>query len=322
MPLSLRRRALSGLIAALALPLAASLPAATASADDLELHIGLQKTGFFPYARQLGLIEKRLAPLGVKVTWSEFQAGPPLLEALNAGSVDIGYVGDAPPIFALAGRSKIVLAAYTPQKGTTGAILVPKDSPIKTVADLKGKKVAYVRGSSANAVLVGRLAEVGLKLSDIEPELLSPADAAAAFVSGRIDAWSIWDPFSAVAEVHNGARRLTDALPSASFVVASAGYAKAHPQVIAAVDDEFNKAALYARDHRDDYVKFTHEATGVADDALNLYIKREDAGDFAVLPLTPAVIDREQAIADTFTQGGLIPVKVDIRAAAWAPPTQ
>ncbi|MDR3514665.1 MAG: aliphatic sulfonate ABC transporter substrate-binding protein [Azospirillaceae bacterium] len=299
--------------------IAIAMMAPGASAADRTLHIGLQKTGLFPFARQLGTIEQRLAPLGVSVTWSEFPSGPPLLEALNAGSIDLGYVGDAPPIFALAGKSRIVLVAYTPQKGTTGTILVPRDSPIASLADLKGKKVAYVRGSSAHNVLLASLASAGLRISDVESALLSPADAAAAFVSGKVDAWSIWDPFAAVAELRDGARRLTDAPPSASFVVARADYAAAHPDVVAAADDEFNKAGAYARDHRPDYVHFTHEATGVTEDALSLAINRVDAGDFAVLPITDAVIAKEQAVADSFTDAGLIPVRIDIAAAAWRP---
>ena len=154
-------------------------------------------------------MEKRLKEVGVdNVKWVEFQFGPPLLEALGAGAVDIGVVGDTPPIFAQAAKANLVYVASTP--ASASAILVPKDSPIRSVADLKGKKVAIAKGSSSHNLTIQALAKNGLSFGDIEPVYLAPADAVAAFSTGSVDAWTIWDPYFAIAENKHNARILVD----------------------------------------------------------------------------------------------------------------
>ena len=169
-------------------------PQVFAQAVPKEVRLGWQKgSAILVLARKQQVIEQRLKTLGVdSVKWVEFQFGPPMLEALGAGAIDLGPVGDTPPIFAQAGGSNLVYAAATPS--AQHAVLVPKHSPIKTVADLKGKKVAFGKGSSAHNVTVKALAIAGLTTKDIEPTYLFPADATAAFNGGNIDAWTVWDP--------------------------------------------------------------------------------------------------------------------------------
>lgn len=160
------------------------------------VHMGYQSAG--DIVRLKGVIEKRLQPLGVSVEWAQFAAGPQLMEAMDVGKVDIGAVGETPPIFAqAAGTSLVYVASLKPSSGEGSGIIVPQDSPIRSVADLKGKKVVFQKGSASHYLLVKALAEVGLKYSDVKALSLPPADAQAAFSQGKLDAWVTWDPYLA-----------------------------------------------------------------------------------------------------------------------------
>ena len=170
-----------------------------------EVRIGYQKYGTLILLKASGELEKRLDPLGVKVTWSEFPAGPQLLEGLNVGGVDFGTTGETPPIFAQAANAKIKYIGYEPPAPRGEAIVVQSNSSIKKVADLKGKKVVLNKGSNVHYLLVRALENAGLKYSDVETVFLAPADARAAFERGSVDAWVIWDPFLAAAETSIGA---------------------------------------------------------------------------------------------------------------------
>eukprot|EP01041_Mallomonas_annulata_P014479 gene14479-30824_t len=202
-----RRQLLATAAAAAALTAGAG---AFAQSGQRVLRVGHQK-GWLSILKGRGTLEKRLAPLGVKVTWTEFNAGPVQLEALNVGSIDFGDVGEAPPIFAQAAGAPLVYAGATVPRPALEAVVVPKDSPIRSVADLKGKRVAYNKGSNGQYFLVKLLEKHGLQYSDVQPIFLPPADARAAFEKGAVDAWVIWDPFLAAVELQTGARVLADA---------------------------------------------------------------------------------------------------------------
>src|ERR1700727_1285812 len=190
--------------------LLASTPVGSAiSAEPLkELRIGYQKIGALLIVKAQKALEQQFEPQGVRVRWIEFAFGPPLLEALGAGAIDYGYTGDAPPIFAQAAREDLLYAAAIPARGYGQAIVVPAASLIQGVAGLEGKKVAVAKASSAQNLLVAALENVKLSWSAITPIYLAPPDAAAAFVRGAVDAWSIWDPFLAIAELKQKARAL------------------------------------------------------------------------------------------------------------------
>src|ERR1700681_1457869 len=212
--------------------------AAPAYAEDrpAEIRIGTQKGGFFPAVRQRHTVEDAFKPLGIEIKWIDFQFGPPLLEAINVGSVDFGYVGDSPPIFAQAGGAKIRYVAAVKSEGNTQGIIVPQDSPIKTLADLKGKRIAFGKGSSAHNLLVAALEKAGLGWSDITPAPLAPADATAAVVKGSGDAWSIWDPYLALAELKENARVIVfdkDVHKPNAFYIARAEFLENHPAAVA-----------------------------------------------------------------------------------------
>lgn len=149
------------------------------------LRIGYQKNGILAVAREQAAIEAALKPQGVTVRWVEFSFGPPLLEALNLGAIDFGQTGDTPPIFAQAAGANLVYAAAQPNGGSGSAILLPKGSSVATLADLKGKRVAFAKGSSAHNFTVAALEKAGLSYRDITPVLLAPADGAAALPAAR-----------------------------------------------------------------------------------------------------------------------------------------
>jgi len=209
--------------------LAISPAYAQAQDKPTEIRIGTQKGGFFPAVRQRHTVEDVFKPLGIEIKWVDFQFGPPLLEAINVGAVDFGFVGDSPPIFAQAGGARIRYVAAVKSDGNNQAIIVPKDSPIKAVADLKGKRVAFGKGSSAHNLLVAALEKAGLSYGDISPAPLAPADATAAFVKGSVDAWSIWDPYLALAELKENARVIAfdkDVHKPNAFYIAGTDFAR------------------------------------------------------------------------------------------------
>jgi len=283
--------------------------------------IGWQKNGILALVKRRNSLEKRLATLGVTVSWAEFPSGPPLLEALGSGALDFGATGDVPPIFAQSARADLVYVAAAPAPGSQSAILVHKDGPIRTIADLKGKTVAFVRGSSAHNVAVAALATAGLSLNDITPVSLGPADAGVAFASGKIDAWSIWEPYFAIAEKDPQARVLTTAdgiLDTYSFFLANGHYAKANGAVLREVVATLAQEADWSQGHLDETIKAISEITGVAEDITRVSVTRTHAR-FAVLPVNDDVVRVQQKTADTFFAAGLIPRKLDIRPLVWTP---
>ena len=162
-----------------------------------EIRIGYQKNGVLVIARQQATLEKHFTSRGIAVKWVEFSSGPPMLEAMNVGSIDYGAVGDSPPIFAQSAGAAIVYAAGQPVTNGQG-ILVQNNSPIRSIADLKGKRVGFTKGSSAHNIVVQTLEKAGLSYADITPVYLTPPDAGPAFANGSIDAWAIWDPYFAI----------------------------------------------------------------------------------------------------------------------------
>ncbi len=301
----------------LAALLCASLLLPGAQAQDAKtLRIGFQKYGTLTIVRALGDLDKRLAAQGITVKWTEFPAGPQLLEGLNVGSIDFGTVGEAPPVFAQAAGAALVYVGNEPPSPTSEAILVPKDSPIQRVADLKGKKVALNKGSNVHYLLVKQLERAGVTYGDVNVVYLTPADARAAFERGAVDAWVIWDPFQAAAEKQLGARVLADGtgvVQNYQFFLAARGYEKAHPEVIRTVLDEVRKGDLWARDHRADAVALLQPVLGLDKAVVELAAERLAYG---VQPITREVLQAQQQVADAFYALKLIPKPLNVFDAA------
>lgn len=290
-------------------------PAAQAQ-DAKTLRIGFQKYGTLTIVRALGDLDKRLAAQGITVKWTEFPAGPQLLEGLNVGSIDFGTVGEAPPVFAQAAGAALVYVGNEPPSPTSEAILVPKDSPIKRVADLKGKKVALNKGSNVHYLLVKQLERAGVPYADVNVAYLTPADARAAFERGSVDAWVIWDPFQAAAEKQLGARVLADGtgvVKNYQFFLAARPYQQAHPEVIQTVLEEIRKGDLWARDHRAEAVTLLQPVLGLDKAVVELAAERLAYG---VQPITREVLLEQQQVADAFHALKLIPKPLNVFDAA------
>lgn len=297
-----------------------ALPGPGAADQPQSLRFGYQKDGLPLIVKQQGLLAARLARAGISVSWVEFQSGPPMLEALNAGSIDVGWVGDTPPIIAQAAGASLVYVAAIPDPGRRSGILVHADSGIRTLADLKGKRVAFARGSSAHHVVVAALAAAGLAYGDIQAIDLQPADAAAAFRNGSVDAWAIWDPFFALGERFPNTRVLTTAehiAPSNRFLVASGDFATRYPTVVGAVVEEVAEASHWAVAHPQQLAQVFATTTGVELDVEKIVAARDA---YAVRYVDATALREQQGIADDFFRLGLIPRPVDVRAIVWTPP--
>ncbi|HYN58896.1 MAG TPA: sulfonate ABC transporter substrate-binding protein [Rubrivivax sp.] len=294
--------------------LAALVPAdAQVQTRPEQLRIGFQKSAsLLTLQKSQGTLEKRLAPLGVAVKWVEFPAGPQLLEGLNVGAVDVGFVGEAPPIFAQAAGAKFVYIGNDPAAPEAEAIVVAKDSPIQSVADLKGKKVALNKGSNVHYLLVKALEKAGLKYSDIQPTFLPPADARAAFERGAVDAWAIWDPFLAAVEKQSGARILVDGrglVNNYAYYLAERGYAEKYPQVVQALFEDTVAQGRWLKANLKQAASVIAPLQGLDPVVVELSLQRYQ---FGVVPLTPAVTAEQQKIADAFLALGLIPKPIRI----------
>ncbi|MGA2893267.1 MAG: aliphatic sulfonate ABC transporter substrate-binding protein [Xanthobacteraceae bacterium] len=282
-----------------------------------ELRIGYQKTSVLLVVKAQKVLEERFEPQGVTVRWVEFPFGPPLLEALNVGAIDYGYTGNAPPIFAQAAHANIQYVGVIPARGYGQAIVVPDASTLKTLADLRGKKIGVAKGSSAHDLLVAALESASISWQEITPVYLAPADAAAAFARGAIDAWSIWDPFYAIAELKLKARSLPidpKVAKQNSFFLANSDFIAQHADVVTAINAEVAKATQWAGDHRDETATLFSEASGVEIEAQKKSVARSE---FTFGPIDDKIIAEQQAVADRFRRLDLIPTAVAVRDIVW-----
>jgi sulfonate transport system substrate-binding protein len=314
--MSLQMTRIRNVLAALMLIIALAAPAALGQkASDNVIRIGYQKYGTLVLLKARGSLEKRLAPMHVEVNWTEFPAGPQLLEGLNVGSIDFGTVGEAPPIFAQAAGADLVYVGNEPPAPAGEAIVVPKDSSIKSVSELKGKKVALNKGSNVHYLLVKLLEKAGVKYGDIDPIFLTPADARAAFERGSVDAWAIWEPFLAAAQKQTGARILADGngvVSNHQFFLASRSYAQKRFDVVNVVLEEVATVDAWAKAHTSEAAAALQPQIGLDQPTLELALSR---GGYGVKPVDDAVLTEQQNIADAFYDLKLIPKRIHIRDA-------
>lgn len=310
-------------VAALSIGLAAAFAifagATDALAQDKVVRIGFQKYGKLVLLKSKGSLDEKLKPLGYKVAWTEFPSGPPLMEAINVGAIDFGNAGEAPPIFAQAAGAPLVYVAHEPPAPAGEAILVPKASPLQSVAELKGKKIALNKGSNVHYLLVKALEKAGVKYSEVEPVFLAPADARAAFERGAVDAWVIWDPFQAAAEVATQARTLADGegvVANHQFYLASRKFTENDAKAIDVVLKELAEVDAWAKGDIKAVAEQLSPSVGLPVPVLELALKRQSYG---IRPISEAVIAEQQRIADTFFELKLLPKKINISDATRKP---
>ncbi|QJT78724.1 sulfonate ABC transporter substrate-binding protein [Kosakonia sp. MUSA4] len=294
------------------------LSASTLAKAPETVNIGYQKANIFALLKYRGSLDASFKKQGIAVRWVEFPAGPQMLEGLNVGSIDLAATGDAPPAFAQAAKADLVYLAHSPANPKTEAIVVPENSAIRSVADLKGKRVGLNKGSDVNYLLVVALEKAGLSYKDITPVYLTPADARAAFQQGAIDAWVIWDPYLAEVETNAKARQVSNAeglVPHYTFYLASRKFAENYPDTAKQVVDELGTLSDWANGHQDDAAEILSTSTGLDKAIWQKTLARLPYG---AERMTPTVYNEQQALADTFTRVGLLPVKVDVRSATWS----
>jgi len=305
--------------------LAAGLPLASHrafAAEPEKLRIGFQKSStLMIFLKSRGTLEKALAPLQVSVSWHEFTSGLPLLEALNVGAIDLSAdVADAVPPFALAAGAKLTYFAIETPSPQAQAIVVRKDSPITSVAQLKGQKIAFAKGAGAHFLLLEALAQAGLSIKDIEPAYLSPADARAAFETGSVAAWVIWDPFLAAVQRQAGARILRDGAGLSSytrFYLTATPYAQRRADVLAKVYAELQGAGTWIKANPGPAAEWHAPVIGLDPATV---VAANERRTYKVQPVDSGAMAEQQRIADAFTQAAIIPRKVLVtESPIWKP---
>jgi len=286
-----------------------------------QLRIGYQKSAVnLVILKQQGVLEKRFPH--TKVSWIEFPAGPQLLEALSVGSLEFGLTGDSPPVFAQAAGKDLWYVGAEPSKPESSAILVLADSPILTLADLKGRKVALQKGSSSHYLLVRALDKANLKWTDIQPIYLAPADARAAFESKSVDAWVIWDPFYAATELAIRLRVIANGKGlsgNSSFYLASRPLVSQHPDVLNILFDELSRADRFVHEHRAQAIKLIADFSGLDAGVVSLFLQRRPRSPVGLLG-ADAVLD-QQRVADAFAKLTLIPKPIRVSEIVWPGPS-
>ncbi|WP_407316791.1 aliphatic sulfonate ABC transporter substrate-binding protein [Pseudomonas sp. nanlin1] len=290
------------------------------AADPAQVRIGYQKGSIaLVLAKEHGLLERRFG--GTAVQWIEFPAGPQMLEALNIGALDVASTGDIAPLFAQAAGADLAYIGAEPAKPHAETVLVKRDSPLRTTADLKGKKVAFQKGSSSHNVVLRALNAAGLSYKDIQPVYLTPADARAAFEQGSVDAWAIWEPYASLALTQGQARLLVDGSGlglSGPIYSARREFANDYPAFIEALLQTLSSAEALTRSQRSESVKILTRSMGLPENVVVRYIDNRPAS--PISPVGPEVIAAQQATADLFYQNHLLPKALTVQQAAWKAP--
>lgn len=279
------------------------------------IRIGYQKGDEFNIAKIRGNLAKALKKQGYKVEWKEFQAGSALLEALRAGSIDYGRTGNTPPVVAQASGTDIVYVGVGKSKNTGSGILIKKNSAIQSLADLKNKKIAFAKGSSSHYLVVKALNKAGLTIKDVNVVYLQPADARIAFEKGSVDAWAVWDPFTAAAEVDGNAKLLVNGkgiTTDRDFFLAKRSFAKSHTAVTKTIMNQVSESMTWANNHHTQLISKLAEALKMDKKAISMSVNRRVYG---IDTMNDSILDEQQAIADQFYQLKLIPKKIDVRDA-------
>jgi len=273
-----------------------------------EIRIGYQKSAIsLALIKARGELENQLKQEGHTVSWKEFPAGPQQLEALNVGSIDLASTGDAPPIYGQANGTQFVYVGNEPIRSQSSAILIPLNSPIKDLRDLKGKRVAVPKGSSGHYFLIKALDSVGLKLEDISPAYLQHAEARAAFEQGAVDAWVSWDPYYAAIEQTGQAKVLIDGsgyVNNYTFYLSNNEFAKNNRKALDIIFKQLSTNDDYVKRHLKEAIGTLSSTTGLEPKVFERIFERRPS--FKLDYLRPAVVADQQKVADRLFELKLI----------------
>ncbi|MFM1651592.1 sulfonate ABC transporter substrate-binding protein [Brevibacillus sp. B_LB10_24] len=290
------------------------------------IRIGYQKGNTLNILKESGLLEKSLKEQGYQVEWKVFASGGPLLEALFSGSIDYGHAADGPGIFAQASNKPLVyVGADLPNPEGVG-VMVLKDSGLGSIADLKGKKIAALKGGNHHYLAVLALEKAGLTADDVEWVYVKDASQGrAVFETKQVDALASWDPFFAGVETDLQTVNLTEGIdyqyPNRTFYFANVKFAEEHPELVKAILEATQKSDEWANENKPEVIKLLSEMLGIDQKVMTRAIERRQYG---VEKITPEVIQAQQVQADVFYRIGLIPKQVNVAEimpvdAKWAP---
>ncbi|MGY2047879.1 aliphatic sulfonate ABC transporter substrate-binding protein [Methylobacterium sp. JK268] len=300
-------------------------PLAAAAGEGRSLRLGYQRSSTLAaLLREDGSLEAALKPLGVGVSWHEFTSGLPIMEALNVGQIDVSAdVADTVPIFAQAAQARIAYVAEEAASPAAQAILVAGDSPARSVADLKGRRVAVTKGAGSHYLLLAALSAEGLSLKSVTPAYLTPADGRAALASGGVEAWVAWDPFLSAAQAQGGARILRDGTGLSlykRYYVAAEAYAAGNPDVLSVLVDRLREAGRWVKAHPDEAAARLGTLWRLDPAVVR---QANDRRSYRVGTVTREGLAEQQRIADAFRDEGLLPRPVDAAALPiWEPPSR
>jgi sulfonate transport system substrate-binding protein len=289
------------------------------------VRIGYQKGNALNLLKVKGNLDLALKEQGISVEWNVFPSGGTVLEALTSGKIDYGNAADGSGVFAQAGGKPFVYVGNDLPNPEGMGIMVHKDSPIKTIADLKGKKVAVVKGGNHHYLTVLALERIGLKHSDVEYVFVKDAsEGRAVFETKQVDALGSWDPFFATVQSDLKPITLTDGAdysPNRTFYYSTVEFSQKYPDLVKRILEETDVADKWANQNKPEVIKLFVQELGIDEQSIRTAINRRT---FGVEAITPQVIAPQQQLADTFQRIGLINEKLDVSklmpvGAAWAP---
>jgi aliphatic sulfonates family ABC transporter substrate-binding protein len=288
-----------------------------AEADWIRVRIGTQKFGTSALLRFDGALERCLAEKQILVDWRDFSTGPPLLAALQAGEIDIGSVGEVPPIFAQANGAALVYLAYEPAAPESVAMVVRRDSPIRTMGDLKGQRIAVTKWANVYFLLLRALEQHGLSIDDVEPVYMPAGIPSGPATLEAANAWMMWDPFLSELQQHGGYRVVLDGTGLVSnhrFYVASRVFAETMPEVVTAIVEDAHRVGEHAAARPAEAAQNLSAMFGMVPAGIEVAMRRLSPG---ALRLDGAVMLNQQRIADRFYAAGLLPRAISVRDAVW-----
>ncbi len=252
---------------------------------------------------------------GYQVVFKEFSDGAALMTALKSGAIDYARVGDTPPVTAKAAGTDIALIAAGATKEYGSGILVGKNSQITNLKQLKGKTIAYQKGTAAQYLIIQALKKAGLSTNDVKLVNMDQSSASVAFAKGGVDAWVTWDPYTATAQVNNNAKLLTNGTGLAKnrdFLISTQNYAKTHTALSKLLTTYINDDMTWANNHHTQLIAMLSKTLKLSDAVIQKMVERRTYA-MALVKADSSIVDEENQIANTFYQEGVVTEKVDMK---------
>ncbi|KRN98894.1 aliphatic sulfonate ABC transporter substrate-binding protein [Companilactobacillus kimchiensis] len=286
--------------------------AGAATSDLKTVTIGYQKGDPFDIAKERGEFVKKMKAKGYKIVWKEFQDGSSLMQAMKSGSIDYARTGDAPPVSALSTGTRLTYIAASSSKAKGSGILVKKSSSISSLKDLKGKKVAYTKGTSSQYMLAAALKKAGLSTSDITWVNMDQSSASVAFSKGKVDAWATWDPYTSQAELTQNAKLLTNGVGitnNRDYILSMQSYAKKNTEVSKYLVKYLEEDMEWANNNHSELITMMSKSLKVSKSVVKKMVERRT---YSISAMNSTYVKEEQKIADLFYEENLIENKVTV----------